>query len=93
MYTTDMTDAMTMRDARAHLADLLDKAAAGEATVLTRNGARAAAIIPIEMFDALEEAADELAAREAIAVLEAEGDGPSYTMAEIVADILGEAAA
>lgn len=47
-----------------------------------------AALVPIADFNALEEAADELLAREAEAVL-AEG-GPTVTMAELLADLFSE---
>ncbi len=55
---------------------------------LTRNGVPVAAVVPIADFDALEEAADVLLAREAEAVL-AEG-GTTVTMAELLADLFAE---
>jgi antitoxin (DNA-binding transcriptional repressor) of toxin-antitoxin stability system len=56
--------------------------------VITRNGVPVAALVPIADFEALEEAADELLAREAEAVL-ADG-GPTVTMAELPADLFTE---
>ncbi len=47
-----------------------------------------AAVVPIADFEALEEAADVLLAREAEAVL-AEG-GPTVSMAELLADLFSE---
>lgn len=85
-----MADTMNLRTARAHLADVVSAAESGASTVLTRNGTPVAAIVPVEAFDALEAAADELLAREAVEVLEAEGDGPKYTVAEVIADIFEE---
>ncbi|MGP3966910.1 type II toxin-antitoxin system Phd/YefM family antitoxin [Streptomyces sp. 6N223] len=85
-----MADTMSVRDVRAHLAAVLARAEAGDATVVTRGSTPVAAIVPMDAFNALEDAADELLAREAAQVLDAEGDGPTYTMSEIVADILGE---
>ncbi|MFF2846648.1 type II toxin-antitoxin system Phd/YefM family antitoxin [Streptomyces sp. NPDC058001] len=79
---------VTVREARAHLADHINRAEQGTATVITRNGEPVAALVPIADFDALEEAADELLAREAEAVL-ADG-GPTVTMAELLADLFTE---
>ncbi|WP_093661082.1 type II toxin-antitoxin system Phd/YefM family antitoxin [Streptomyces radiopugnans] len=79
---------VTVRDARAHLADHIDRAEQGTPTVITRNGTPVAAVVPISDFEALEEAADVMLAREAEAVL-AEG-GPTVTMAELLADLFTE---
>ncbi|MFE9457420.1 type II toxin-antitoxin system Phd/YefM family antitoxin [Streptomyces californicus] len=79
---------VTVREARAHLADHINSAESGTPTVITRNGEPVAALVPIADFDALEEAADVLLAREAEAVL-AEG-GPTVTMAELLADLFTE---
>ncbi|WP_209518698.1 type II toxin-antitoxin system prevent-host-death family antitoxin [Streptomyces syringium] len=68
--------------------DPINRAEQGTPTVITRNGAPVAALVPIADFDALEAAADELLAREAEAVL-AEG-GPTATMAELLADLFAE---
>ncbi|NBM17960.1 CaiB/BaiF CoA-transferase family protein [Streptomyces sp. GC420] len=77
-----------LADARAHLADHINRAEQGTPTVITRNGVPVAAVVPIEDFEALEEAADVLLARGAEAVL-AEG-GPTVTMAELLADLFAE---
>ncbi|AXG79747.1 type II toxin-antitoxin system Phd/YefM family antitoxin [Streptomyces paludis] len=81
---------VTVREARAHLADHINRAEQGTPTVITRNGVPVAAVVPIADFYALEEAADVLLAREAEAVL-AE-DGPTVTMAELLADLFTERA-
>ncbi|SEQ57650.1 prevent-host-death family protein [Streptomyces radiopugnans] len=89
VYTFLMTEnTVTVRDARAHLADHIDRAEQGTPTVITRNGTPVAAVVPISDFEALEEAADVMLAREAEAVL-AEG-GPTVTMAELLADLFTE---
>ncbi|MCX5377976.1 type II toxin-antitoxin system Phd/YefM family antitoxin [Streptomyces sp. NBC_00091] len=80
--------AVTVREAHAHFADHINRAEQGSPTVITRNGAPVAALVPIADFNALEEAADELLAREAEAVL-AEG-GPAVTMAELLAELFTE---
>ncbi|GAA1914953.1 hypothetical protein GCM10009716_25520 [Streptomyces sodiiphilus] len=81
-------DTVSMREARAHLAEHINRAEQGTPTVITRNGAPVAAVVPIADFEALEEAADVMLAREAEAIL-AE-DGPTVTMAELLADLFSE---
>ncbi|MEU4119960.1 type II toxin-antitoxin system Phd/YefM family antitoxin [Kitasatospora sp. NPDC028055] len=80
-----MADAMNIREARAHLAEVVSRAEAGEITVITRKGERVGAFVPIEILDAIEEAEDELLAREARKHL----DEPTVTMAELMADLFG----
>lgn len=79
---------VTVREARAHLADHINRAEQGASTVITRHGVPVATVVPISDFDALEEAADVLLAREAEAVL-TEG-GPTVSMAELLADLFTE---
>ncbi|MFE1171674.1 type II toxin-antitoxin system Phd/YefM family antitoxin [Streptomyces sp. NPDC058773] len=79
---------VTVREARAHLADHINRAEEGTPTVITRNGEPVAAVVPIADFNALEEAADVLLAREAEAVL-AQG-GPTVPMAELLADLFAD---
>ncbi|MFB4422335.1 type II toxin-antitoxin system Phd/YefM family antitoxin [Streptomyces sp. QL37] len=78
-----MADTVTVREVRTHLADVIDRAEAGQTTVVTRNGKRVAALVPIEVLDALDAAADEMAAREA----EAHRHDPTVGMAELLADL------
>lgn len=87
---TELVDEKTVnvREARAHLADHINRAEQGVPTIITRNGTPVAAVVPIADFEALEEAADLLLAREAEAVL-AE-NGPTVTMAELLADLFTE---
>lgn len=81
-------NAVTVREARAHLAAHINRARQGSPTIITRDGAPVAALIPIADSNALEDAADELLAREAEAVLA--GGGPTVTMAELPADLFSE---
>lgn len=48
--------------------------------------------MPIEDYNALEEAAGELLARQALRTLAEEGDAARATMAEVLADIFGDSA-
>lgn len=89
VYTTARTlrlmdDGISVREARANLASLINRAEAGDSTVITRNGTAVAAIVPIDEYQALEDAADELLAREARQQL----DEPTVSMAELLADRL-----
>ncbi|MFI9462348.1 type II toxin-antitoxin system Phd/YefM family antitoxin [Streptomyces xiamenensis] len=81
-----MNDAVSIREARAQLATLINRAEAGDATVITRNGAPVAALVPIHEYEALEDAADALLAREAVAHLRDE----TVSMGELLADLFGE---
>lgn len=81
---------VSVRDARAHLTQILDRAAQGGATVITRGGTPVAAVVSMGDYNALEDAIDGHLARQAER-LAATGDGqPRYTMSEIVADIFDE---
>ncbi|MFF5016939.1 type II toxin-antitoxin system Phd/YefM family antitoxin [Streptomyces sp. NPDC001165] len=84
-----MDDSVSMREARANLARLLDQAEEGEPTVITRGGTPVAAIVPIEEYNALEKAADEVLARKALRTLQEEGDAPRASLADVLADIFG----
>ncbi|MDN3260971.1 type II toxin-antitoxin system Phd/YefM family antitoxin [Streptomyces sp. CSDS2] len=83
-----MDDSVSVREARAHLARLLDQER-GEPTVITRGGAPVAAIVPIEEYEALEEAADELLVRKALRTLQEEDDAQRASLADVLADIFG----
>lgn len=78
---------VTVREARAHLADHVNRAEKAP-DVTTRNGVPVAAVVPIPDFEAWEEAADEMPAREAEAV-PAQG-GSTVTTAEPLADLFTE---
>lgn len=81
-----MSEAINVREARAGLSGIASKTESGEATVITRNGTPVAALVPLSDYDALEEAADELLAREARRHL----DEPTVSMAEVLADLFSE---
>jgi len=85
-----MTDTITVRDARTHLAELITSAESGTPTVITRNGTPAAVLVPIADYQALEDAADIILAREAAAALRDEGEGRRYSLAEVIADVFTE---
>jgi prevent-host-death family protein len=86
--------------ARTHLAELITSAESGTPTVITRNGTPAAVLVPMADYQALEDAADIILAREAAAVLREEGEGrhrwglwsgPSPERGKGGADLVGRA--
>ncbi|MFF2547719.1 type II toxin-antitoxin system Phd/YefM family antitoxin [Kitasatospora sp. NPDC058063] len=81
-----MADALNIRELRARLAEVVTQAEAGEITVITRKGERVGAVVPIEILDAIEDAEDELLAREA----EKHRNEPTVSMAELLADLFEE---
>ena len=92
-YTTGMDDSQThlsVRDARAHFAEVITRAQDGTPTIITRNGQAVAAVVPIEDFNALEDAIDRYFAREADRDLAENPDAPTYSMSEVVASIFEE---
>jgi prevent-host-death family protein len=86
----DSKGQLSVRDARAHFADVITRAQDGTPTVITRNGQAVAAVVPIEDFNALEDAIDRYFAREADRDLAEDPDAPTYSMSEVVAAIFEE---
>jgi hypothetical protein len=58
--------------------------------VITRNGQAVAAVVPIEDFNALEDAIDQYFAREADRDLAESPGGRTYSMSEVIAAIFDE---
>lgn len=81
-----MTATPRIREARARPAEILSDAEAGDFTVITRKGERVGAVVPMEVLDAVEEATDQLLAREA----SAHAGEPTVSIAELLADLFGE---
>jgi prevent-host-death family protein len=86
----DSESQLSVRDARAHFAEVITRAENGTPTVITRNGQAVAAVVPIEDFNALEDAIDRYFAKEAVRTLAENPDGPTYSMAEVIAAIFEE---
>jgi len=82
---------LSVRDARAHFAEVITRAQDGTPTIITRNGQPVAAVVPIEDFNALEDAIDRYFAREADRDLAENPDAPTCSMSEVVAAIFEEA--
>lgn len=71
MYTESMAKIVPVRELRSNLSSLLDDVSDRRDHVLvTRNGAPAAALVPIDEYEALEETAEILSDPDALAALE-----------------------
>ena len=86
----DSQNQLSARDARARFAEVIRRAESGTPTVITRNGQAVAAVVPIEDFNALEDAVDRYFAREADRDLAENPNAPTYSMSEVVAAIFEE---
>jgi antitoxin YefM len=72
MYTPLVAKIVPVRELRANLSRLLDDVSERRDHVLvTRNGAPAAALVPFDEYEALEETAEVLSDPDALAALEA----------------------
>lgn len=98
MYTTLYTDRMAktvpVRELRSNLSSLLDDVSDRRDHVLvTRNGTPAAALVPIDEYEALEETAEILSDPDALSALEtglAELErGETVTFAELRSELSG----
>jgi antitoxin YefM len=71
-YTTTMTKTIPVREFRSNLAEVLsDVADRRDHVVVTRNGRPAAALVPIDEYQALEETAEILSDAETLSALQA----------------------
>ncbi|WP_216892427.1 type II toxin-antitoxin system Phd/YefM family antitoxin [Nocardia alni] len=80
---------ISIRELRANLARYVTDAQGGDEVIILRDGQPAAALVPLEMVEAFDRAEDELLAREALARIDAAE--PTASMAEVIADLFGEA--
>jgi prevent-host-death family protein len=83
-------DQLSVRDARARFAEVVSRAEGGTPTVITRNGRAIAAVVPIEDYNALEDAIDRYFAKQADRDLADNPDAPAYSMSQVVAAIFEE---
>lgn len=72
VYTERMAKTVPVRELRSNLSSLLDDVSSRRDHVLvTRNGTPAAALVPIDEYEALEETAEVLSDPDALSALEA----------------------
>lgn len=76
---------ISIRELRANMAKYVAAAESGEQVIILRDGVPAAALVPLSVVEAVDDAEDEMLAREAAARLA--GGEPSVSMAEVLADI------
>jgi antitoxin YefM len=92
MYTICMAKTVPVRELRSNLSSLLDDVSERRDHVLvTRNGTPAAALVPIDEYEALEETAEILSDPDALSALE-EGlgeieRGETLTLAELRSEL------
>jgi prevent-host-death family protein len=89
-----MAKTVPVRELRANLSSLLDDVSDRRDHVLvTRNGAPAAALVPIDEYEALEETAEVLSDPEALSALEAGlaeiERGETVTLSELRGELAG----
>lgn len=92
VYTHSMAKTVPVRELRSNLSKLLDDVSSRRDHVLvTRNGAPAAALVPIDEYEALEETAEILSDPDALAALEKGlGEierGDTITLAELRSEL------
>lgn len=92
MYTASMAKTVPVRELRSNLSSLLDDVSDRRDHVLvTRNGTLAAALVPIDEYEALEETAEVLSDPDALSALEsglAELErGETVTLAELRSEL------
>lgn len=91
-YTARMAKTVPVRELRSNLSSLLDDVSARRDHVLvTRNGTPAAALVPIDEYEALEETAEILSDPDALSALEAGlaevERGETITLAELRSEL------
>lgn len=91
VYTRTMEETETrivsVRDARANLADIVTSATNGNPTLITRSGTVVAAVVSVEEYEIIEEVIDEAFSRRADRVIEEEAGQEPSSMAEIISDL------
>lgn len=93
-YTNCMAKTVPVRELRANLSSLLDDVSDRRDHVLvTRNGTPAAALVPIDEYEALEETAEILSDPDALSALEAGlaeiERGETVTLSELRSELAG----
>jgi prevent-host-death family protein len=81
------TRIMSVRDARAHLAEIVSSAIDGNPTLITRNGEQVAAVVSLEEYQIIEDVIDEAFSRRADKIIDEESGEQLHSMTEIIADL------
>ncbi|MFE6749457.1 type II toxin-antitoxin system Phd/YefM family antitoxin [Kitasatospora purpeofusca] len=75
---------VSIREAREHLADVVDRAERDEPTVITRRGREVAAVVPIELLREYRQWEE----RELVRLIEERREEPTYSLDEVMAETL-----
>ncbi|MET8704135.1 type II toxin-antitoxin system prevent-host-death family antitoxin [Kitasatospora sp. NPDC004723] len=75
---------VSIREAREHLADVVDRAERDEPTVITRRGREVAAVVPIELLREYRRWEEQ----ELVRLIEERRDEPTYSLEEVMAETL-----
>ncbi|WP_461001619.1 type II toxin-antitoxin system Phd/YefM family antitoxin [Streptomonospora sediminis] len=79
-----MTQTISAREFRMHLADVIDRAKAGDPTVVTRNGKAVGAFVPMEVLEQARQSDEEELRR----IVEERRDSATVPMADVMAETL-----
>jgi antitoxin YefM len=98
MYAVEMAKTVPVREFRTNLSELLsDVADRRDHVLVTRNGKPAAALVPIDEYEALEETAEILSDSATLAAIEAGvaelAEGDTVTLANLRAELAKRRAA
>ncbi|MUL42382.1 type II toxin-antitoxin system Phd/YefM family antitoxin [Streptomonospora sp. PA3] len=80
-----MTETVSVREFRARLAEVIDRARAGDSTVVTRNGNAVGAFVPLEVLEQARQRDEEELRR----LIEERRDSPTVSMAAVMAETPG----
>ncbi|MFL1380515.1 MULTISPECIES: type II toxin-antitoxin system Phd/YefM family antitoxin [unclassified Nocardiopsis] len=79
-----MTETLSAREFRAHLSEAIDRAKAGDSTVVTRNGKAVGAFVPMEVLEQARRRDEEELRR----LIEERRNSPTVSLAEVMAETL-----
>ncbi|MFB7613444.1 type II toxin-antitoxin system Phd/YefM family antitoxin [Kitasatospora sp. NPDC056181] len=77
-------ETVSVRQAREHLADVIDRAERDEPTVITRRGHEVAAVVPISLLREYQRWEE----REILRLIEERRSEPTYALEEVMAETL-----
>jgi len=83
-YASGMAETITSRHFRAHLSEVIDRARAGDSTVVTRNGRPVGAFVPMEVLEQARLREEEELRR----IIEERRDSSTVSLAEVMAETL-----
>ncbi|MFC4560366.1 type II toxin-antitoxin system Phd/YefM family antitoxin [Nocardiopsis mangrovi] len=79
-----MTQTVSSREFRTHLSEAIDRAKAGDATVVTRNGRAVGAFVPMEVLEQARQRDEDELRR----LIDERRDSPTVSLAEVMSETL-----